>query len=260
MQAGRELERSQRTPRRNGQLQHIFGIPDGSASNGYVKRERRPGRRTDFMNDPIVNAKREQALARMANAETQQESGVDTPALHQADTPSGRGTMTSNAFNAEPEIMPPGHTYVQQVQQEGKSFKRQKISERWKSLAVYEIEDLPVTPVAKVLDDSSNKTITIIVEDPPNRSLTINHADTETNRYLSKWSHLDELQYQDFKNAVLALDALADSTLAELPGSRVSDIPLTERLLHEMKAQLRGFLIRPCGGVPDGIPAGVLAH
>lgn len=35
----------------------MLGIPDGSVSNGYKKRGRKPGRRTDFTNDPEVNAK-----------------------------------------------------------------------------------------------------------------------------------------------------------------------------------------------------------
>jgi len=65
MQEGRELKRSQRT----GQTDHMFGIPDGSVGNGYVKRSRKPGRRTDFINDPAVIARREQALARLAAAE-----------------------------------------------------------------------------------------------------------------------------------------------------------------------------------------------
>lgn len=47
MQAGRELKRSQRAPRRTGQTNHMFGIPDGSVSNGYQKR----GRRTESLND-----------------------------------------------------------------------------------------------------------------------------------------------------------------------------------------------------------------
>lgn len=68
MQEGRELKRSQRAPRRTGQSGHMFGVPDGNVSNGYVKRGRKPGRRTDFVNDPAVNARREQALARMAAA------------------------------------------------------------------------------------------------------------------------------------------------------------------------------------------------
>jgi transposase len=69
MQAGRELTRSQHGPRRTGQTDHMFGIPDGSVSNGYQKRGRKPGRRTDFMNDPAVIARREKALARMEAAE-----------------------------------------------------------------------------------------------------------------------------------------------------------------------------------------------
>src|SRR5690606_20663000 len=69
MQAGRELKRSQHGPRRTGQADHMFGIPDGSAGNGYQKRSRKPGRRTDFMNDPAVIARREEALTRMAAAE-----------------------------------------------------------------------------------------------------------------------------------------------------------------------------------------------
>lgn len=44
MQVGRDLRRSERAPRRTGQTNHMFGIPDGAASNGYVKRGRKPGR------------------------------------------------------------------------------------------------------------------------------------------------------------------------------------------------------------------------
>jgi transposase len=69
MQAGRELKRSQHGPRRTGQADHMFGIPDGSQSNGYEKRGRKPGRKTDFMNDPAVIARREQALAKLVAAE-----------------------------------------------------------------------------------------------------------------------------------------------------------------------------------------------
>lgn len=58
MQASRELKRSQHGPRRTGQANHMFGIPDGSQANGYVKRGRKPGKRTDFMNDPAVIARR----------------------------------------------------------------------------------------------------------------------------------------------------------------------------------------------------------
>ncbi|TAV10883.1 ISNCY family transposase [Rhizobium leguminosarum] len=69
LQAGREQQRSKSGPRRIGQTDHMFGIPDGSKSNGYQKRGRKPGRRTDFMNDPEVIAKRQKALARMEAAE-----------------------------------------------------------------------------------------------------------------------------------------------------------------------------------------------
>lgn len=44
MQVGRDLQRSRRGPRRTGQTDHMFGIPDGAESNGYVKRGRKPGR------------------------------------------------------------------------------------------------------------------------------------------------------------------------------------------------------------------------
>ena len=69
LQAGREQQRSKSGPRRTGQTDHMFGIPDGSQGNGYQKRGRKPGRRTDFMNDPEVIAKRQKALARMEAAE-----------------------------------------------------------------------------------------------------------------------------------------------------------------------------------------------
>ncbi len=64
LQAGREQQRSKSGPRRAGQTDHMFGIPDGSQGNGYHKRGRKPGRRTDFMNDPEVIPKRQKALMR----------------------------------------------------------------------------------------------------------------------------------------------------------------------------------------------------
>jgi transposase len=69
MQAGRELQRSKSGPRRTGQTNHMFGIADPSQSNGYQKTGRKPGRRTDSMNDPAVLARRERALARLAAGE-----------------------------------------------------------------------------------------------------------------------------------------------------------------------------------------------
>ncbi len=69
MQAGREQQRSKSGPRRTGQTNHMFAIPDGSQSNGYQKHGRKPGRRTDFMSDPAVIAKRHEALMRMEAAE-----------------------------------------------------------------------------------------------------------------------------------------------------------------------------------------------
>lgn len=69
MQQGREQRRRQHGPSCSGQKDHMFGIPDGSASNGYQKRGCKPGRRTDFINDPQVNAKRKTALARNEAAE-----------------------------------------------------------------------------------------------------------------------------------------------------------------------------------------------
>jgi hypothetical protein len=56
-------------------------------SNGYVKRGRKPGRRTDFMNDQAVIARREKALARVAAAAADKApilTGIDRAA-------SGRG-------------------------------------------------------------------------------------------------------------------------------------------------------------------------
>ncbi|MNY64790.1 hypothetical protein D3C86_2019550 [compost metagenome] len=69
MQAGREQQRSKGGPRRTGQTDHMFGIRDGSKGNGYQKRGRKPGPRTDFMNDPAVIARREKALMRQPAAE-----------------------------------------------------------------------------------------------------------------------------------------------------------------------------------------------
>jgi hypothetical protein len=65
MQAGRDKQRRESDPRRTGQTSAMFGIPDGSQSNGYQKRGTKPGWKTDFMNDPAVIARREQALARL---------------------------------------------------------------------------------------------------------------------------------------------------------------------------------------------------
>jgi len=69
LQAGRDEQRSKSGPRRTGQKDPMFGVRDGSTSNGYQKRGRKPGRRTDFMNDPEVIAKSQKALARMEAAE-----------------------------------------------------------------------------------------------------------------------------------------------------------------------------------------------
>lgn len=67
LQAGREQQRSKSGPRRTGQMDHMFGIRDGSTANGYQKRGRKP--RTDYMNDPAVIARREKALLRQPAAE-----------------------------------------------------------------------------------------------------------------------------------------------------------------------------------------------
>ena len=69
MQAGREQQRSKSGPRRTGQKDHMFGIRDGATANGYQKRDGKSGRRTDFVNDPQIIAKRQKALARMEAAE-----------------------------------------------------------------------------------------------------------------------------------------------------------------------------------------------
>lgn len=69
MQAGRELQRSNSASARTDQTNHMFGIPDSSVRNGYQKRGRKPGRRTDFMNDPAVIARRKKALAQQQATE-----------------------------------------------------------------------------------------------------------------------------------------------------------------------------------------------
>lgn len=69
MQARRDQRRSKDGNRRTGQTDHMFGIRDGSTANGYQKRGRKPGRRTDFVNDPEVTARRQKALAKMEAAE-----------------------------------------------------------------------------------------------------------------------------------------------------------------------------------------------
>ncbi len=69
LQAGRRQQRSESGPRRGGQTDHMFGIPDGSVSNGYQKRGTKPGRKTDFTKDPAVIARRRQALVSRRVAE-----------------------------------------------------------------------------------------------------------------------------------------------------------------------------------------------
>lgn len=44
-------------------------VKSNSDKNGYVKRVGKPGRRTDFMSDPVVIAKRTKALSRQDAAE-----------------------------------------------------------------------------------------------------------------------------------------------------------------------------------------------
>ena len=68
MQAKRDQKHKRRGPGRNGKTDHMCGIRDGSTANGYQKRGRKPGRRTDFMNDPAVIAKREKALSKQPPA------------------------------------------------------------------------------------------------------------------------------------------------------------------------------------------------
>lgn len=66
LQVGREQQRSKGGPSRAGQTDHLFGIRDGSLSNGYQKRGTKPGRKTDVTKDPVVMARRQQALARQS--------------------------------------------------------------------------------------------------------------------------------------------------------------------------------------------------
>jgi hypothetical protein len=120
-QLGRERQRSQHGLRRAGQSDHMFAIPDGSQSNGYQKRGRKPGRQTDFMNDPTVNAKREQALAQMANVRTHQTSPTDAPALMTADIARGGTITANNEFNAGAGTCLPG-THVS-----GKTLSNKKL-------------------------------------------------------------------------------------------------------------------------------------
>ncbi|MDR6901967.1 ISNCY family transposase [Rhizobium miluonense] len=69
LQAGRQQQRSKSGPRRTGQTDHMFGIPGGSQRSGYQTRGAKPGRKTDFTKDPVVIARRRQALATRDAAE-----------------------------------------------------------------------------------------------------------------------------------------------------------------------------------------------
>ncbi len=53
--------------RQEPQMQPV--VKTNSEKNGYKPRGRKPGKRTDFMNDPVVIARREKALSRLDAAE-----------------------------------------------------------------------------------------------------------------------------------------------------------------------------------------------
>jgi hypothetical protein len=258
-QLARERLRSQHGLRRTGPSDHMFAIPDGSKSNGYEKRGRKPGRRTDFMNDPIVNAKRELALARMAHVRTHQASPADTPALMTADI-AGGGTNTANdKLNAAAEAMSAGHTCDRQDPQRQRSFKRQKISERWTVPATYEAGAAPLTTAVERPDRPNRETIEVIARGPIDRPLTAVHTYAQGEERPADPDLMDQ-RWEDYRSSLLSLDAIADATLNELPGSGVEDVALSIRLVHELKAQIRNVLITHRGGMQDGIPACMTSH
>jgi hypothetical protein len=107
------------------------------------------------VNDPIVNAKRELALARMSAASTQQSGLADTLALTTADIAGGGTNSANDAFNAAAEAISAGHTCERQDCLQQRSFKRQKISERWTVSATGEAGAAPLAPAVERPDHSS---------------------------------------------------------------------------------------------------------
>jgi hypothetical protein len=237
----------------------MFAIPDGSQSNGYQKRGRKPGRKTDFINDPIVNARRAQVLAQMAAASTQQSDPNETPALTIAGIAGGGTSTTKNGFNAAAKAMLAGHTSERQVLQQQKSFKRQKISECWAIQATCELGAASLTPALERQVHISGEYIELIVCEPIDRSLTAVHKFAQGEKDTAG-PELTKQQCEDYRSNLLSMDAIADQTLIKLRCSRVADIALTTQLLHEPKALVRNALIPHCGGLHEAIQARMTAH
>jgi hypothetical protein len=206
------------------------------------------------MNDPIVNAKREQALARMANARTHQASPSDTPALTTIGIAGGGTNTTNDEFNASVETMPAGHTSERQDSQQQKSFKRQKISKRWAVPATCEAGAVLLTPVVERQGCLSRESVEVNVRKPIDRPPTAVHkfAQEEDPADLD----LADQRWEDYRSSLLSMDAIADETLAELPGSRVADIALSTQLLRKLKALVRNDLILHCEASMTGFRRG----
>jgi hypothetical protein len=124
------------------------------------------------MNDPIVNARREQALARMAAASTQQSGPNDTLALTTADIGGGGTNTAKEEFSVAAETIPAGHTSARQDSQQQKSFQRQKKSQRWAVPATCEAGAAAVTPAVELPDRLSCETIEVVVRKPIGGLLT----------------------------------------------------------------------------------------
>jgi hypothetical protein len=116
-----------------------------------------------------------------------------------------------------------------------------------------------LTPALERQVHISGEYIELIVCEPIDRSLTAVHKFAQGEKDTAG-PELTNQRWEGYRSSLLSLDAIADETLAELPGSRVAEIALSTQLLHEMKALGRNALILHCGGFHDGIPAGMIAH
>jgi hypothetical protein len=108
-------------------------------------------------------------------------------------------------------------------------------------------------------DRPNRESIEAIARGPIDRPLTAVHKLAQGEEGPAGPDLADQ-RWEDYKSSLLSMDAIADETLAELPGSRLADIALSTLLLHELKALVRNALILHCGGLQEGIPAGMIAH
>jgi hypothetical protein len=108
-------------------------------------------------------------------------------------------------------------------------------------------------------DRLSCETIEVVAREPTDRPLTAVHK-FALREEGPAGPDLADQRWEDYRSSLLSMDAIADETFAELPGSCVADIALSTQLMHELKELVRYALILHCGGLQAGIPAGMIAH